>query len=61
MGLKDGPLIWVEGYMAGLSMVREKLLVLYKLDLAPMKRASVLLLFNLRMFKANQILFPRSN
>lgn len=49
------PLIWVEGYTAELSMVREKLLVLDKLDLAPMKTASVLLLFDLRTFKVNQV------
>lgn len=44
------PLIWVEGYTAELSMVREKLLVL-----APMKTASVLLLFDFRTFKVNQV------
>ena len=35
--------------------MREKLLVLDKVDLVPMRRTSVLLLFNLRKFCVNQV------
>ena len=41
---------WGEGETVELSMVREKLLVLDKVDLVPMRRISVLLLLSLRKF-----------
>ena len=48
-------LTWGEGETEELSIVREKLLVLDKVDLVPMRRTSVLLLFNLRKFWVNQV------
>lgn len=36
-------------------MVRENTMVLDEVDLVPMRRTLVLLLFNLRKFKVNQI------
>ena len=46
-------LTWGEGETVELSMVIEKLLVLDKVDLGPMRRTSVLLLFSLRKFFVN--------
>ncbi len=48
-------LTWGEGETEELSIVREKLLVLDRVDLVPMRRTSVLLLFNLRKFRVNQV------
>ena len=48
-------LTWGEGETDELSIVREKLLVLDRADLVPMRRTSVLLLFNLRKFRVNQV------
>ena len=47
-------LIWGEGETDELSIVREKRLVLEWI-LVPMRRTSVLLLFNLRKFRVNQV------
>ena len=44
-----------EGETEELSMLREKLLILDKVDLVPMRRSSVLLLFNLRKLWVNQV------
>lgn len=43
------------GEIEELLMVRENTMVLDEVDLVPMRRTLVLLLFNLRMFKVNQI------
>ena len=47
-------LTWGEGETVELSTVRDKLSVLDKVDLVPMRRISVLLLFNCRKFWVNQ-------
>lgn len=44
-----------EGETEELSILREKLSVLDKVDLVPIRRTSVLLLFNLRKFWENQV------
>ncbi len=48
-------LTWGEGETEELSIVREKLLVLDRVDLVPLRRTLVLLLFNLRKFRVNQV------
>ena len=48
-------LTWGEGETVELSILSEKLSVLDKVDLVPMRRTSVLLLFNLRMLWVNQV------
>ena len=48
-------LTWGVGETGELSIVREKLSVLDRVDLVPMRRTSVLLLFNLRKFWVNQV------
>ena len=48
-------LTWGQDETEELSIVREKLLVLDRVDLVPMRRTSVLLLFNLRKFRVNQV------
>lgn len=47
-------LTWGEGETEELSIVREKLLHFVKVDLVPMRRTSVLLLFSLRKLPENQ-------
>ena len=47
-------LTWGEGETEELSIVSGKLLVLDRVDFVPMRRTSVLLLFNLRKFWVNQ-------
>jgi len=47
-------LTWGEGETEELSIVREKVSVLDKVDLLPMRRISVLSLFNLRKLFVNQ-------
>jgi len=48
-------LTWGEGETEELSIVREKVSVLDKVDLLPMRRISVLSLFNLRKLFINQV------
>ena len=47
-------LAWGEGDTVELSMVREKLLTLDKVDLVPTRRSSVLSVLGLRKFEVNQ-------
>lgn len=47
-------LTWGEGETKELSVVREKLLAVDKVDLVPLTRTSVLSLFNVRKLRVNQ-------
>ena len=48
-------LTWGKDETEELSIVSEKLSVLDKVDLVPMRRTWVLLMFNLRTFRVNQV------
>ena len=48
-------LTWGKGETEELSIVREKLLVLDKVNFVSMRRTSVLLLFNFRKCRVNQV------